>query len=69
MPGRNNGLPNCAKLVEGSNDFRRMGVMDASGVLDMELVRKSLPRGFFFRHVFCYRYYGEQNQQERLPQV
>lgn len=38
-----------AKLVENSNDFKRMGATDAAGVLDMELVRKNLPKGFFFR--------------------
>lgn len=37
------------KLIEKSNDFKQMGVTDASGILDMELIRKNLPKGFFFR--------------------
>lgn len=37
------------KLSEKSNDFKKIGVTDANGVIDMELLRNNLPKGFFFR--------------------
>lgn len=37
------------KLTERSYNFRRVGVSDRSGIVDLELTRKSLPKGFFFR--------------------
>ena len=31
--------------------YKRIGVTGTDGVIDMELMRKSLPTGFFFRHI------------------
>jgi len=32
-----------------SGEFKQVGTSDANGIIDMELDRKTLPRGFFFR--------------------
>ena len=38
------------KLVSNYSDqYRQIGTSDASGIIDMELQRKNLPKGFFFR--------------------
>ncbi len=37
------------KLSGQSNDFKKIGVTSADGILEMELQRNDLPKGFFFR--------------------
>ncbi len=36
---------------KSSYQYKRIGVSGKDGIIDMELTRKSLPTGFFFRHI------------------
>lgn len=38
------------KMVShNSEDFKQLGISDANGIIDIQLNRKELPKGFFFR--------------------